>query len=91
MVVLGATSTVIAEGNLDEEPFELFASLSDDLARVVVRGSFGGRSVSLDATAEEPSAVRVVGEFSGTASPTGPNRQRPRALLVEGGHAGSRK
>ena len=62
---LGATSTVIAEGNLDEEPFELFASLSDDLARVVVRGSFGGRSVSLDATAEEPSAVRVVGGFRG--------------------------
>jgi hypothetical protein len=62
---LGATSTVVADGNLGEEPFELFASLSDDLARGVVRGSLGGRTVSLDATTEEPSAVRVVGEYSG--------------------------
>ena len=61
----GATSTVVAEGNLGEEPFELFASLSDDLTTAVVRGSLGGRTVSLDATTDEPSAVRVVGEFSG--------------------------
>jgi hypothetical protein len=61
----GATSTVVAEGNLGEEPFELFASLSDDLTSAVVRGSLGGRTVSLDATTDEPSAVRVVGEFSG--------------------------
>ena len=45
--------------------FELFASLSDDLTMAVVRGSLGGRTVSLDATTDEPSTVRVVGEFSG--------------------------
>jgi hypothetical protein len=38
---LGATSTVVAEGSLGEEPFELFASLSDDLARALARGRSG--------------------------------------------------
>jgi hypothetical protein len=62
---IGATSTVVAEGNLGEQPFELFASLSDDFARALVRGSLGGHAVWLDATSEEPSAVRVVGGYSG--------------------------
>ena len=61
---IGATSTVVAEGKLAEEPFS-YSPLSDDLTRAIVRGSLGGRTVSLDATTDEPSAVRVVGEFSG--------------------------
>ena len=61
----GSTNAVVAEGAVGEEPFELFAALSDDLTKAVVRGSLGGRPVCLDATAEEPSAVRVVGEYSG--------------------------
>lgn len=62
---LGSTSTVVAEGTLGEDTFELFAALSGDSARALVRGSFGGRPVSLDATRDEPSAVRIVGEYAG--------------------------
>ncbi len=48
-----------------EETFELFAGLSGDLTRALVRGSFGGRPVSLDVTHNEPAAVRIVGDFVG--------------------------
>ena len=56
--------TVVAEGTIGEEPFELFVSLSDDLAQAKVRGLLGGRPVSLDVTGDEASIMRVVGEYS---------------------------
>ncbi len=62
---LGSTSAVVAEGTLGEEPFELFSALSDDLTKAVVRGSFGGRTVALDATRQEATEVLVVGEYTG--------------------------
>jgi hypothetical protein len=62
---LGSTSTVVAEGTLGEETFELFAALSGDLTRAVVRGAFAGRPVSLDVTHHEPAAVRIVGDYVG--------------------------
>jgi hypothetical protein len=63
---LGSTSTVVAGGTLGEEPFELFAAVSGDLTRAVVRGSLGGRPVSLDATHDRPSGrLRVVGDYLG--------------------------
>jgi len=63
---LGSTSAVVAEGTVGEAAFELFAALSDDLYRAVVRGSVGGRPVSLDATRDGPLApVWVVGAYSG--------------------------
>jgi hypothetical protein len=67
---LGSTSAVVAEGTLGEEAFELFSALSDDLTKAVVRGSFGGRTVALDATRQEPAEVRpaevrIVGEYAG--------------------------
>jgi hypothetical protein len=63
---LGSTSTVVAEGTLGEEPFELFGAVSGDSARAVVRGSLGGRPVSLDATRHRPSErLRIVGDYSG--------------------------
>ena len=62
---LGSTGTVVAEGTLGEETFELFAALSGDLTRAVVRGSFGGRPVSLDVTRNRPAAARIVGHYAG--------------------------
>jgi hypothetical protein len=63
---LGMTSAVVAEGSLGETPFELFAALSDDWKRAVVRGSVGGHPVLLDATRDDPAAsVRVVGAYFG--------------------------
>jgi hypothetical protein len=62
---LGSTSTVVAEGTLGEETFELFAALSGDLTRAVVRGSFAERPVSLDVTHNKPVAVRIVGDYIG--------------------------
>lgn len=57
--------SVVAKGTAGEEPLELFAALVDGSARAVVRGSLGGRPVSLDATHDETSAVRVLGEYTG--------------------------
>jgi hypothetical protein len=62
---LGSTDAVVAEGALGEELFELFVAFSDDLGRAVVRGSLGGRRVSLDAITDGPSALRIVGEYLG--------------------------
>jgi hypothetical protein len=63
---LAPTGTVVAEGTVAEEPFELFVSMSSDLARAIVRGSLGGRPVSLDMTRHEPPApALIVGEYSG--------------------------
>jgi hypothetical protein len=63
---LGTASAVVAEGTLGETAFDLFVAFSDDLKRAVVRGSIGGRPVSLDATrADPPSSVRIVGSCSG--------------------------
>jgi hypothetical protein len=63
---LGTTSAVVAEGTLGEAPFELFAALSDDGKRAIVRGSVGGQPVSLDATGDDPAAsVCIVGTYIG--------------------------
>jgi ATP-dependent Clp protease ATP-binding subunit ClpC len=63
---LGTTSAVVAEGTLGEAPFELFAALSDDGKRAIVRGSVGGQPVSLDATGVDPAAsVCIVGTYIG--------------------------
>jgi hypothetical protein len=57
---------VVAEGTVGETPFELFAAFSEDLKRAVVRGSVGGRPVSLDATRDDPAAaVRIIGAYLG--------------------------
>jgi hypothetical protein len=60
-----STSVVVAEGTVGEEPLEIFAALVDGSARAVVRGSLGGRPVSLDATHDETSVVRILGEYTG--------------------------
>ena len=61
---LGSTDTVVAEGALGQAGFQLFATISDDLSKALVRGSFDGQPVLLDATRDEPSSsVRVVGAF----------------------------
>ncbi|HTW09189.1 MAG TPA: hypothetical protein VME46_16910 [Acidimicrobiales bacterium] len=61
----GSNSAVVAEGSVGEEPFELFAAPRDDVPGAVVRGSLGGRPVALDATHDDPTAVRVVGQYAG--------------------------
>ena len=59
---LGSTDTVVAEGALGQAGFQLFATISDDLSKALVRGSFDGQPVLLDATRDEPSSsVRVIG------------------------------
>ena len=61
---LGSTDTVVAEGSLGQAGFQLFATISDDLRKALVRGSFDGQPVRLDATRDEPSpSVRVIGAF----------------------------
>ena len=62
---LGLTGAVVADGTHGDTPFELFAALSEDRDRAVVRGSVGGRPLSIDATRADPSAVRVVGAYFG--------------------------
>jgi hypothetical protein len=63
---LGTTSAVVAEGTVGETPFEFFVAFSDDLKRALVRGSVGGRPVSLDATRDDPAGqVRIIGAYFG--------------------------
>ena len=63
---LGSTDALVAEGTVGETPFELYAALSGDLTRAVVRGSVDGRSISLDAGRDYPSGpVKVQGSYSG--------------------------
>ena len=63
---LGSTDALVAEGTLGETPFELYAALSGDRTRAVLRGSVDGRSLSLDATRDSRSGpVRLQGSYSG--------------------------
>ena len=63
---LGSTKAVVAEGTVGETPFELYAALSGDLTKAVVRGSVDGLSISLDAVRGDPSGpVRLQGPYSG--------------------------
>ena len=63
---LGSTDAVVAEGAVGETPFELFAALSGDLTKAVVRGSVDGFPTSLDASRDEPSGpVKVYGSYTG--------------------------
>jgi hypothetical protein len=63
---LGTTSAVVVEGSVGQTPSELFVAVSEDSKRAVVRGSLGGRAVSLDATRADPAtSVRIVGSCSG--------------------------
>ena len=43
----GPADTVVAEGSLGQAGFQLFATISDDLRKALVRGSFDGQPVRL--------------------------------------------
>jgi hypothetical protein len=63
---LGSTSTIAIDGTIGATGFELFATVSGDLTRAIVRGSLGGQAVRLDAIREESSrTVRIVGAYEG--------------------------
>ena len=63
---LGSTNAIVAEGTVGEIPFELYAALSGDLTKAVVRGSVDGLSISVDAVRADPSGpVRFNGSYSG--------------------------
>ncbi len=64
---LGSTDAIVAEGTAGAAPFEPFATRAADRTRAVVRGSFDGQAVSLDASGGRPSGtVKLFGSFSGT-------------------------
>jgi hypothetical protein len=66
---LGSTDAIVAKGTVGETPFELFAALSGDLTKAVVRGSVDGRPISLDASRDERSStVKLCGSYSGPPS-----------------------
>ncbi|HMK97600.1 MAG TPA: hypothetical protein VK425_08660, partial [Acidimicrobiales bacterium] len=62
---LGPTSTVAAEGTLGDAAFEIFATVSTEIGMAVVRGSFDGRPLLLDASGDELASLRVVGAYAG--------------------------
>ena len=63
---LGPTGAVVAVGTVGDAPLELFAALSGDLTKAVVRGSIGAHSISLDASRDQlGGAVKLYGSISG--------------------------
>lgn len=65
---LDSLRTVVGEGILGGSPFEFFVTISWDSSSAMVRGSFDGQLMLLDADREERSGlVRVVGSWTGPA------------------------
>ena len=63
---LGSTSTVVARGTVGGAGLELFASVRGDLTRAIVRGTFDGQRVGLDATRDpDPATCSMTGAFAG--------------------------
>ena len=60
----GRSSTVVANGTLGDESFEVYAAVDGGLERGVIRGTYGDRPVHLDAHSENHSETAIAGRSS---------------------------